>query len=87
MRKGLMTVFSVVLPSSCLLAGVNKYAKTGFSFRKIILLLGIVTFIALITAVISGWRKWPLKVHKLFALAVVVLAACHASLVIYANIR
>jgi len=45
--------------------------------------LGIMTYLSLILGIISGIKRWKLKIHKTIAIITVVLATLHASLVIY----
>ena len=45
--------------------------------------LGIMTYLSLILGIISGIRRWKLKVHKTIAIITIILATLHASLVIY----
>ncbi len=45
--------------------------------------LGIMTYLSLILVIISGIKRWKLKIHKTIAIITVVLATLHASLVIY----
>lgn len=45
--------------------------------------LGITTYLSLILGIISGLRRWKIKVHKTIAAIAIVLATLHASLVIY----
>jgi len=44
--------------------------------------LGIVTYILLILAAISGKYRWKLKYHKILAIAAIILATFHALIVI-----
>jgi hypothetical protein len=50
---------------------------------NLIIPLGISTFLSLILGIISGVRRWKLKVHKTIAIITIILAALHAALVIY----
>jgi hypothetical protein len=45
--------------------------------------LGIMTYLSLILGIISGIRRWKIKIHKTIAIITIVLATLHASLVIY----
>jgi len=45
--------------------------------------LGIMTYLSLILGIISGIKRWKLKIHKTIAIITVVLATLHAALVIY----
>ncbi|MEO0094965.1 MAG: hypothetical protein ABIL39_08410 [candidate division WOR-3 bacterium] len=47
--------------------------------------LGIITYICVLLAVLTGSRviKVPLKIHKLFAFIGIIIATIHALLVIY----
>lgn len=48
--------------------------------------LGILTYLSVILGIISGLRKWKLKVHKTIALIAIILATLHAAIVIYFNL-
>ena len=50
---------------------------------NLIIPLGISAFLSLILGIISGVRRWKLKVHKTIAIITIILAALHAALVIY----
>jgi hypothetical protein len=50
---------------------------------KLIIPLGILTYLSLILGIISGLRRWKLKVHKTIAIITIILATMHATLVIY----
>jgi len=45
--------------------------------------LGIMTYLSLILGIISGIKRWKLKIHKTIAIITIILATLHASLVIY----
>jgi hypothetical protein len=45
--------------------------------------LGIMTYLSLTLGIISGVRRWKIKIHKTIAIITIVLATLHASLVIY----
>jgi hypothetical protein len=45
--------------------------------------LGILTYSSLILGIVSGIRRWKLKIHKIIAITTIILATLHASLVIY----
>ena len=45
--------------------------------------LGIMTYLSLILGIISGVRRWKIKIHKTIAIITIVLATLHASLVMY----
>jgi hypothetical protein len=50
---------------------------------NLIIPLGILTYLSVILGIISGLRRWKLKVHKTIALVAIILATLHAALVIY----
>lgn len=50
---------------------------------NLIIPLGIMTYSSLILGIISGIRRWKLKIHKAIAVTTIILATLHASLVIY----
>ena len=50
---------------------------------NLIIPLGICTFLSLILGIISGVRRWKLKIHKTIAIITIILAAMHAALVIF----
>lgn len=53
---------------------------------NLIIPLGILTYISVVIGIISGLRRWKLKIHKTIALIAVILATLHAALVIYFNL-
>ena len=53
---------------------------------NLIIPLGILTYLTVILAMISGLRRWKLKTHKRIALIAIILATLHAALVIYFNL-
>lgn len=50
---------------------------------SLIIPLGIVTYLCLILGIISGIKRWKLKIHKTIATVAIILATLHAALVIY----
>ncbi len=50
---------------------------------NLIIPLGISTYLSLILGIISGVRRWKLKIHKTIAVITIILATLHATLVIY----
>jgi hypothetical protein len=50
---------------------------------NLIIPLGISTYLSLTLGIISGVRRWKLKIHKRIAITTIMLATLHAALVIY----
>ncbi len=50
---------------------------------NLIIPLGILTYLSLILGIISGIKRWKLKIHKAIATVAIILATLHAALVIY----
>ncbi len=48
--------------------------------------LGLLTYLSVALGIISGLRRWKLKVHKTIALIAIILATLHAALVVYFNL-
>jgi hypothetical protein len=53
---------------------------------NLIIPLGILTYLSVILGIISGLRRWKLKIHKTIALIAIILATLHAALVVYFNL-
>ena len=45
--------------------------------------LGITTYLSLVLGIISGIRRWKLKIHKTIAITTIILATLHATLVLF----
>jgi hypothetical protein len=50
---------------------------------NLIIPLGISTYLSLILGIVSGIRRWKLKIHKTIAIITIILGTLHATLVIY----
>lgn len=53
---------------------------------SLIIPLGILTYLSVLLGIISGIRRWRLKVHKTIAVIAIILATLHAALVVYFNL-
>jgi hypothetical protein len=52
-------------------------------FTNLIIPLGVLTYLSLILGIISGLKRWKIKLHKTIATIAIILATLHASLVLY----
>ncbi len=53
---------------------------------KLILPFGITTYALLVTSLIMGMAKAPLKLHKVIAVITLIFATLHAGIIIYAKL-
>lgn len=56
------------------------------SLFKLILPLGITTYVLLLISLLMGLFKAPMKSHKIVAIATFVFATCHAALILIAKL-
>jgi len=53
---------------------------------KLVMPLGIATYLLALLTIISGLKKAKLTTHKLLATLTIILATCHAGLIIYLKV-
>jgi len=53
-----------------------------FEIGKVIIPVGITTYVSLLVTIIAGIRRWKLKYHRLLAILTIIFASIHATIVI-----
>lgn len=73
-----------------LLIPLNVFAYTSediakFNLGRIIIPVGITTYVSLLVTIIAGIRRWKLRYHRFLAILTITFATIHAAIVILSH--